>query len=63
MPSHLLAVDNWIKRLPGPGVVVLGTASAPLSGALDVTPCGYFRHPFGTAHAKIIFLMKTIAIP
>ena len=25
---------------------------------LDVTPCGYPQHPFGTVHAKIIFSMK-----
>jgi hypothetical protein len=34
-----------------------GTRRHP-SAALDITPCGYPQHPFGTVHAKIIFSMK-----
>jgi len=35
-----------------------GTASAPVSRHSMSRPWGYPQHPFGTVHAKIIFLMK-----
>jgi hypothetical protein len=44
-------------RLPV-AVVVLGNGVGAPQRALDVTPVGYPQHPFGTVHAKIIFLMK-----
>jgi hypothetical protein len=44
-------------RLPF-AVVVLGNGVGAPQRALDVTPCGNPRHPFGTVDAKIIFSMK-----